>query len=575
MSEKKKQEYTTGGLKNRQDVEHALASAEYRPSQKVTDAASDLKQWQANRPGDYESAYQGRIEDLIGQLLERNSFQYSYAQDPLYRQYAQQYTQNARNASADAAAQAAALTGGYGSSYAASVAQQAYQQQMGALNDALPSLYRLALDTYNSEGDDVVTRIDQLNTQEKNAQAQYNAELSDYYSQLDRKGSAYNAAYEQDYGRYQDYLGRLDTLYGYYSNQEQQAIAKRQQTFNNVLSILGVIGDAVQLAITGTTGIGSLVGALANTGYNMYAKDRAYAAERADAAWDQQMQETQRQDSLAQQKYKNDPQKQQEELMKLQQEHGYNPMGGCMPMLLTMLVLFGFLGVVYYPVHYIFGVSNEAVKAACEAIGLATTNTSTMQTALIQAIHNGASIDPSIISASVVAEIQNFNTSFFGMDMCDVPGFHLTPIAIFPAIATVTMFVSYFITQKLSGMDAQMQGSMKVMMLVMNLMFVTFCFNAPVGFSLYYGVSNVVQIFQSYVTYKIYSPEKFKAQYEAELAAKRAEKKKKRTVTVEQNGKQVEKEVTLGEANKLRLEMARQREAELYKDERTTPLNKD
>ena len=276
-----------------------------------------------------------------------------------------------------------------------------------------------------------------------------------------------------------------------------------------------------------------------------------------------------------QQKYKNDPQKQQEELMKLQQEHGFNPMGGCMPMLLTMLVLFGFLGVVYYPVHYIFGVDNAAVKAACEAIGIATANTSTMQTALIQAIHNGAVIDPSIIPANIVAEIQNFNTGFFGMDMCDVPGFRFVPIAIFPAIAAVTMFISYFVTQKLSGMDAQMQGSMKVMMLVMNLMFVTFCFNAPVGFSLYYGVSNLLQIGQSYVTYKIYSPEKFKAQYEAELAAKRAEKKKKRTVTVEQNGEKIQKEVTLGEANKLRLELARQREAELYKDERTTPLNKD
>ncbi len=89
-------------------------------------------------------------------------------------------------------------------------------------------------------------------------------------------------------------------------------------------------------------------------------------------------------------------------------------------------------------------------------------------------------------------------------------------------------------------------------------------------------MSNVVQIFQSYVTYKIYSPEKFKAQYEAELAAKRAEKKKKRTVTVEQNGKAGRKRGHPGsEANKLRLEMARQREAELYKDERTTPLNKD
>lgn len=301
--------YSTAGLNSRKEVENALANAEYTPGQSVTNAAADLKNWQQNRPGKYESTYQGRIEDLIGQLLERNSFQYSYAQDPLYRQYAQQYTQNARNASADAAAQAAALTGGYGSSYAASVAQQAYQQQMGALNDALPSLYRLALDTYNSEGDDVVTRIDQLNTQEQNAQAQYNAELSDYYSQLDRKGSAYNAAYEQDYGRYQDYLGRLDTLYGYYSNQEQQAIAKRQQTFNNVLSVLGVIGDAVQLAITG---------------YNMYAKDRAYAAERADAAWDQQMQETQRQDSLAQQKYKNEQAERQYQDTLRQQEFNNN-----------------------------------------------------------------------------------------------------------------------------------------------------------------------------------------------------------------------------------------------------------
>ena len=273
-----------------------------------------------------------------------------------------------------------------------------------------------------------------------------------------------------------------------------------------------------------------------------------------------------------QQKYKNDPQKQQEEMMKLQQEHGFNPMAGCLPMLLTMLVLFGFLGVVYYPVHYIFGVSDAAVREACQALGLATANATTMQTALIQAIHNGAVIDPAIISADVVNEIKNFNTVFFGMDMCDIPGFNLTPIAIFPIIAAVTMILSYVCTQKLSGMGSQMQGSMKIMMWVMNLMFVSFCFNAPVGFSLYYGVSNLFQIVQSFVTYKIYSPEKFKAQYEAELAAKRAEKKKKKTVTVEENGKTVTKEVTKGEENKLRLEMARKREAELYKDERTTPL---
>ena len=274
-----------------------------------------------------------------------------------------------------------------------------------------------------------------------------------------------------------------------------------------------------------------------------------------------------------QQKYKNDPQKQQEELLRLQQEHGFNPMAGCLPMLLTMLVLFGFLGVVYYPVQYIFGVPADAIQTACESLGIASANTATMQTALIQAIHNGAVIDPSIISADIVTEIQNFNTMFFGMDMCDIPGFNLTPIAVFPAVAAITMIVSYIVTQKLSGMGGQMQGSMKVMMWVMNLMFVSFCFNAPVGFSLYYGVSNIFQMGQSFVMYRIYSPEKFKAQYEAELAAKRAERKKKHTVTVEENGKAVTKEVNLAEANRLRLELARQREAELYKDERTTPLN--
>ena len=37
-----------------------------------------------------------------------------------------------------------------------------------------------------------------------------------------------------------------------------------------------------------------------------------------------------------QQKYKNNQQKQQEELLKLQQEHGFNPMAGCLPMLIQL-----------------------------------------------------------------------------------------------------------------------------------------------------------------------------------------------------------------------------------------------
>ena len=82
--------YSAEGLNSRADVEKAMANVSYRPGQQVTDAADALKQWQQNRPADYQSSYQDKINSLLGQLLERENFQYSYTRDPLYRQYEQQ-----------------------------------------------------------------------------------------------------------------------------------------------------------------------------------------------------------------------------------------------------------------------------------------------------------------------------------------------------------------------------------------------------------------------------------------------------------------------------------------------------
>ena len=306
MASDKKKNYSTEGLNSRQEVQDALASAGYQPSEQVTKAEAALKAQQSAVPGDYQSRYQDQIDRTLNDLNARRAFHYNYAQDPLYQQYAQAYTQNAHNASADAAAQAAALTGGYGSSYAASVAQQAYQQQIGALSEAIPTLYRLALDTYTGGGEELVTKLDQLGAREQNDQNLYNNELADYYTQLQQKGDAYNAAYAQDYGQYQDYLNRLDTLYGYYAAQEQQAASRKQEKFNRTMKVLGFLGDVVQLAITGTTGLGTLAGNLANSRYNRAASERAYADSRADTAWEQRMKELQRQDSLTQQQYKNE-----------------------------------------------------------------------------------------------------------------------------------------------------------------------------------------------------------------------------------------------------------------------------
>ena len=103
-------------------------------------------------------------------------------------------------------------------------------------------------------------------------------------------------------------------------------------------------------------------------------------------------------------------------------------------------------------------------------------------------------------------------------------------------------------------------------------MFVFMCFQMPVGFSLYYGTSNIFMMLQTVLTYKVYNPEKFKAQYEAEVAAKRAAKKEIKTVTVEEGGKKVEKNVNKRQLDQMRLEYARKLDAEKYANDRTVPL---
>ena len=43
-----------------------------------------------------------------------------------------------------------------------------------------------------------------------------------------------------------------------------------------MMTVLGVLGDAVQLVLSGTTGVGSMLSGLLNTGYNIYAGNRQY-----------------------------------------------------------------------------------------------------------------------------------------------------------------------------------------------------------------------------------------------------------------------------------------------------------
>ena len=285
-----------------------------------------------------------------------------------------------------------------------------------------------------------------------------------------------------------------------------------------------------------------------------------------------------------QKKYKDKPEKQQEELTRLQQDFGYKPTAGCLPMFLNFFVMFGVIEVVYRPLQRIFHIGAETLEAA----GAALTNlgiqfsTVTRDTNIIAQAVAGESSVTSVFTADQLSKIVEFSKhmDFFGIDLTRVPQYSLAsdnlPLLIFPILAVVTMFLSTHMSMKSTGQE--LQGSMKLTMYLMPLMYVFFCFTVPTAFSLYYVISNVLMTVQSMVMRKIYNPEKYKAQVLAEIAEKRKEEKRgvKSTtikVTDEKTGKTVEKNVSASEMNRLRLEYARKLDEERYKDERTKPLS--
>ena len=279
-------------------------------------------------------------------------------------------------------------------------------------------------------------------------------------------------------------------------------------------------------------------------------------------------------------KYKDKPEKQQEEMLKLQQDYGYKPTAGCVPMLLNFLVIFGVIGVVYNPLQRIFHISAAALTAAGEALTAAGVSFTaiTRDTNIIAQVVAGNSGVIGCFSADQIATITEFSQhmNFLGIDLTRIPQIGLSLDIVLPLLSVVTMFLSTHISMKASGQ--QMQGSMKVTMYLMPLMYLFFCFTYPLAFSLYYVISNIVMTVQTQAMRKVYDPDKMRKEVEAQIEEKKKQQKRgvKSTtvkVTDPKTGKVTEKNLSASEMNKRRLEYARQLDAERYKDERTVPLS--
>ena len=223
-----------------------------------------------------------------------------------------------------------------------------------------------------------------------------------------------------------------------------------------------------------------------------------------------------------QEKYKNDQEKLQREMMKIYKENNISMMGGCLPMFIQFPILIGLYQVIQKPLSYLKGVDwmqqavidkvymlRDAMASSIGSLAQQTeeqlANMSQIQLSNWAGIVNGPS-DPWVI---------NFN--FLGLDLSNVPSEAFSYIMrldfsdwskilllLIPILAVVSSLLTNKITMLQTGQtktndNSQANQMQKSMLWMMPLMSGFFTLTLPSGLGIYWIISSVMQIVQQLV----------------------------------------------------------------------------
>ena len=228
-------------------------------------------------------------------------------------------------------------------------------------------------------------------------------------------------------------------------------------------------------------------------------------------------------------------QKVQEEVMKLYQAENFNPMGGCLPMLVEMPVIFALYGVINNPLKYMCGFAADTITAITEKIAeLGVTATTQIQ--MISAIKADFSSFADILPEGFgIGSFPNFNMIGGTMDLSQPPSFaNPSMLLIIPVLVFAAQFLSTKVIKKFTYQPAQAGdtgASMKIMEFTAPLMGVFFSFSMPSVIGLYWIYQSLLQIARQFALAKMLPPPKFTeedyAAAEKEMNGKMSKKERK------------------------------------------------
>ena len=219
-------------------------------------------------------------------------------------------------------------------------------------------------------------------------------------------------------------------------------------------------------------------------------------------------------------------QKQQQEIMELQQKEGYNPMAGCLPLLLQMPIIIFLYKIIRGPLSYICGLSADEISTIKSVIG----STQIDEIQLVGEIGKYTG-DGLAQFADKLARLPDMY--LFGVNLADTPSLkNISILVLVPVIAAVLTWASMALTRKWNQNPAtqaqndQMNSSMKMMDLMMPAMTLWMAFSFSGMMGIYWIYQSALGILQSYLISKAMPLPKFSEEELKEMrkAQKDAEK---------------------------------------------------
>lgn len=221
-----------------------------------------------------------------------------------------------------------------------------------------------------------------------------------------------------------------------------------------------------------------------------------------------------------------------DETMKLYKQEKYNPLASLIPLIIQIVLLIGFIRVIYHPLNFLTSLSQDVIQSLITftgTLGIAGFNpeAGSVQLAVVEAIKSSpelfrtAPIAGADMSA-VVDTVSGLHMNLFGISLSDIPSVVGGVTLASPVIAGLSSWILCMVQNKSNVLQSEQSKGNKYGTMAFSVGLSLYLgFFVPMGVALYWTFSNLFAIVQLFILNAVINPKKF-VDYE-ELEASREE----------------------------------------------------